>query len=139
MRPLWLPLVLLLGCSFSEDPQREIDKHTLVVAEKEGAEATQSMERLIAQGRRAIPTIELALQQARPTGKRNLVLVLRRIGDAEAIPLLRHLAQHDADALVKREARTTLEGWAKAPGERGDKARAALRLLDESSARQEAG
>ena len=86
-RALWLPVMLLLGCSFSEDPQREIDKHTLVVAEKEGAEATQSMERLITHGRRAIPTIELALQQARPTGKRNLVLVLRRIGDAEAIPL----------------------------------------------------
>jgi HEAT repeat protein len=140
MRGSWrLTVVLLVGCTFSTDPQREIDKHTTIVADKEGIEATQSLERLISHGRRAIPTIELALQQAKPPGRRNLVIALRRIGDGEAVPLLARLVVRDGDEMVRREARTTLEGWAKAPGERGDKARAALRTIDERSQREEAG
>ncbi len=139
MRWLLALAATLFGCSFSEDVQRDIDKYVQIAAEKEGLEASQAMQHLQKIGKRTIPTIELALQQARPAGKKNLITVLRRIGDGEVVPLLQQLAIFDPELTVRREARMTIEGWAKAPGERGDKARAALRKIDEATQRNEAG
>ena len=138
---VWILVLLtsLVGCNFSDAVQHDIDKYTQVAAEKEGLEASQAMARLVQIGRRSIPTIELALQQAPPTGKRNLVVVLRRIGEVDVVSLLQHLAIHDSDPIVRSEARNTLEAWAKGPGDRGDKARAALRKIDEMADRQETG
>jgi hypothetical protein len=78
---------------------------------------------------------------ASPAGRKNLILALRRIGDVEAVPLLRQVALYDVAADVRREAGWTLRQWAAGPAgeERADKARAAVRALDEASGSEESG
>ena len=96
-------------------------------------------ERLVPHGRRAIVIIEAALHTAQPPGRKNLIVALRRIHDADAVPLLRHFAVFDASPDVRTEARWTLEQWALEKGELGAKSRAALRTVDELKGREEAG
>ena len=74
-------------------------------------------------------------------GKKNLILALRRIGDAEAVPLLAHIAEFEPNADIKREAEWTLRTWA-ADGKaaaRAEKAKAAVRKLEEARGTEEAG
>ena len=62
-------------------------------------------------------------------------------GDVEAVPLLGHMAQFEPNADVRREAEWTLRGWAddaKAK-ERAERAKAALRTIEEARGTQEAG
>jgi hypothetical protein len=106
---------------------------------QEGAEAKAAGDRLARIGRRAIPTIEAAMHTAKPAGRKNLILALREIGDAEAVPLLRHLALFDAAPDVRREAEWTLRKWAQGADARADKARAAVRAIEEIREREEAG
>ncbi len=94
-------------------------------------------ERLGADGRRALPAIEGALHGASEPGRKNLILALRRIGDGEAVPLLRQLALYDKSASVRREAEWTLQQWSLGSDERALKARAALRVIDELRGREE--
>jgi hypothetical protein len=49
------------------------------------------------------------------------------------------VAAWDADADVRREALWTLRGWAAEAGARGEKARAALRSVDEIRRHEESG
>ena len=79
------------------------------------------------------------MHTAEVPGRKNLVLALRKIGDADAVPLLRHIALFDPAPDVRVEAEWTLKTWAVAKDARGEKARAALRELDERRAREEAG
>ena len=70
------------------------------------------------------------MHTASPTGKKNLILALRKIGDVEAVPLLGHMAQFEPNADVRREAEWTLKSWAadgaaKAAGASGRRRRCA--------------
>ena len=38
-------------------------------------------------------------------------MALRRIGDRQAVPILRHFGRYDADETVRREALFTLATW----------------------------
>jgi len=97
----------------------------------ESSEGGRDLARLARHGRRALPFIEAGLHTAEPPGRRNLVAALRRIGDAEAAPLLLHITAYDAVPTVRTDARAVLEEWATASDPRGDRARAALRRLTE--------
>ena len=134
-----LALCLLAGCS--DRTETEARGNVTLLLHQEGAEARAAGERLAKMGRRAIPTIEAALHTADPGGRKSLIVVLRQIGDGEAIPLLRHLAAFDADASVRQEAEWTLKQWAAdaSNGARAEKSKAALRAIDEIRAREEAG
>lgn len=99
----------------------------------------RAIERLVLRGRGAIPLVEAALHTAEPPGRKNLLLLLRRIGDPAAVPLLRHYALYDPEPEVRSEAEWTLRGWAKETDERARRAREALRLLEEWKAREAAG
>ena len=128
-------LVLVAGCTRRELRDREIRDEVSIVAAREGALAERSMEELRRYGRDAIPYIEAALPSASVTGKLNLVMALRRIGDAEAVPLLRHLALHEPEEAVRIEAETTLRRWAEGGGPRAARAREALRQIEERGGR----
>ena len=69
-------------------------------------------ERLARYRRAAIPQIETAMHTAAPNGRLHLVAALDRIGDEEAVPVLRHLAVYDITAEVREAAEGLLTRWA---------------------------
>ncbi len=133
-----LPFVFLLACTGSSTDE-EIRGQVTLLLNQEGAPAQAAGQRLVGYGKRAIPTIEAAMHTASPSGKKNLIGVLRQIGDESAIPLLRHISIYEPADDVRREALWTLQGWAKQNDARGAKSRDALRAIDEARQREEAG
>jgi hypothetical protein len=134
--------LLLLAASLAacadDGGERALERDAQAVAEG-SAEAATAAERLAASGRAAIPAIETAFYAARIEGRLDLVVVLRRIGDAEAVPLLLHRARWDTDERVRKEAEWTLRGWAGGRDERAARARRAVRRLEESRADEKNG
>jgi hypothetical protein len=141
--PLLAAVLLVLGCALGacNDADDDIRANVTLLCNHEGALASAAAEHLARHGRRAIPTIEAALHTASPVGRKNLILALRQIGDVEAVPLLGHVAGFDASADVRKEAEWTLRKWASDPSApaRADKARAAVRALEESQGTEGAG
>ena len=136
---LLVGLTALPACTRRELREREIRDEVEIIAAREGALAERSMEELRKYGRDAIPPIEAALPKASPTGQLNLVMALRRLGDPEAIPLLRQLVLRNQMEAVRIEAEVTLRSWAKGSDVRAERARAALRSIDEAQGRGSAG
>lgn len=141
MRLASLALALLLtACRDNPDALRG---DVQIVAAHEGEMMQAAARRLARHGAAALPPIEAALHTADEAGRKNLIYALRQIGEAEAIPLLRHLALHDAAEGVRREALWTLEQWAAAKDkgheERARRAGAAVREIQEQQGREEAG
>ncbi len=83
-------------------------------------------ERLAAYKRAAIPQIETALHTAAPTGRLHLITAMARIGDGEAVPILRHTSLYDITPDVRAAAEAVLTRWAAANDARGARARAAI-------------
>ncbi len=81
-------------------------------------------ERLAAYKRKAVPQIETALHGAAPPGRLHLVAAMARIGDGEAVPVLRHTALYDITPEVRDAAEAVLT-----PG-RAPMTRAATRARD---------
>jgi hypothetical protein len=138
MLTAFLGMSSIAACSENDD---QIRAQVTILCNREGAPATNAAEQLARYGRRAIPMIEAAMHTATASGKKNLIMALRKIGDAEAIPLLAHMAQFEPSPDVKREASWTLKTWAaddKQP-DRAAKAKAALRKIEESQGTEEAG
>ncbi len=96
-----------------------------------------ALDRLVAYKRAAIPQIETALHTAAPPGRLHLVTAMDRIGDADAIPILRHVALFDITPDLRSAAEATLTRWAAA----GDRERAfrAQEALQEIARRRAAG
>jgi hypothetical protein len=132
-------VALITGCS--DHAEDDIRAHVTIAINYEGPQAVQAAEYLQKYGRRAIPTIESAMHTASPPARKNLILALRRIGDIEAVPLLRHIAQYDTAPDVRREASWTLKQWAagQAGDPRTEKAREAVRALDEAAGSEDSG
>jgi hypothetical protein len=130
--------VIAVACNDSDD---QIRASVTILVNHEGSLATAAAEHLQRQGRRALPTIEAALHTAPVSGRLNLILALRRIGDPEAIPLLRQRALHDPSPEVQREALWTLKQWAADTRDqvRSERARAAVRAIEEERGHEEAG
>jgi HEAT repeat protein len=130
--------LLLTGCRDNPDALRG---DVQIVAAHEGEMMQAAARRLARHGTAALPPIEAAFHTADESGRKNLIYALRQIGEAEAIPLLRHLALHDAAEGVRREALWTLEQWAAAKDheERARRAGAAVREIQEQQGREEAG
>jgi HEAT repeat protein len=134
-----LPVVLALACACGDHTESEARANVTLLLNQEGSEAHAASERLAKLGARAIPTIEAAMHTASPSGRKNLILALRKIGDAEAVPLLRHIAIYDKEHDVRREAEWTLKQWAAGEGARAEKSRAALRTIAEARSSEGAG
>jgi hypothetical protein len=129
---------LLAAACTGELRERALEEDAAAVGAA-SAQGEAAAARLVAAGRDAIPPIEAAMHGARIEGRLDLIVALRRIGDAEAIPLLLHRARLDADERVRKEAEFTLRGWAGEKGDRAERARRALRALEESRADAQTG
>jgi len=127
------------ACSHRELREREIRDLVALVSVHEGDVAEEAIERLVPYGPLAITEIEAALPKASFTGQLNLVLALRRLGHPEAIPLLLHLAERNEFEPVRIESKVTLRMWARGTGPRAERARAALRALEEKQGRRDDG
>lgn len=128
----------LVACNGADE---DIRANVALLSQREGALAMAAADHLAGIGRRAIPAIESALHTATPRGRKNLVMALRKIGDADAVPLLGHLAAYDPSPDVAREAEWTLRRWAadgKAPA-RAAGAHQALRAVEEARKAEGAG
>ena len=138
---LALAAFAVVGAAACNDADDDIRANVTLLCNHEGALATAAAEHLARYGRRAIPTIEAAMHTASPTGKKNLILALRKIGDVEAVPLLGHIAQFEPNADVRREAEWTLRQWAgeDQAKERAARAKAAVRVLEEAKGTEDAG
>ena len=131
---------IALGACSDRD-EAEIRADVTLLSNHEGAIAATAADHLARFGRRGIPTIEAALHTASPPGKKNLIVALRKIGDVEAIPLLRHVATFEPSEDVRREAEWTLKQWAGDDGNRARAAaaRAAVRAMEEARGAEQAG
>lgn len=132
-----LPLLLPLAACISDDDGGRADAQAVAV--HEGDAVAIATQRLVRRGRSSLPSIEAALHTARPAGRKNLIVALRKIGDAEAVPLLRHVALYDDEESVRVEAEWTLQGWAAEQNGRGERARRAIREIEERRGREAAG
>jgi hypothetical protein len=140
-RSLALVVMVMAVPACSDRDEADIRADVTLLSNHEGAIAATAAEHIARFGRRAIPTIEAALHTASTPGKKNLVLALRKIGDVEAVPLLRHVATFEASEDVRREAEWTLKQWAgdESHQARAAAARAAVRAVEEARDAEQAG
>ncbi|HVV15708.1 MAG TPA: HEAT repeat domain-containing protein [Polyangia bacterium] len=89
-----------------------------------------AMDRLAAFRRAAIPQMETALHTAAPAGRLHLIAAMARIGDAEAVPILRHAALFDVAPEVRGAGEAVLSRWAADPSDSGRAARAGAALVE---------
>jgi hypothetical protein len=105
---------------------RDIGNEINVLVLRNDALVGPATERLVAYRRNAIPQIETAIHTAAPNGRLNLVAALDRIGDEEAVPVLRQVAVYDVTPEVRAAAEAALTRWATGQDHRGERARAGL-------------
>lgn len=118
---LSLPLAACEDVSY-----RDIGAQIGVLTKRTDPLVPRAQKRLAEHGRKALVQIETALHTATLAGRLNLIGALEAIGDAEAIPILRHLAVYDPKNEARRAAEAVLTLWLDKGGSRGDASRAAL-------------
>ena len=138
-RAALLTIFALVACSRDADMGKIHDEVDILTA-REGQLAEDAANRLAKNfGVRAIPSIETAMHTANPPGRLNCIMALRRIGHPDAIPLLRHVALHDDEEGVRKEAEITLRQWAAQNDDRAAKSRAAVRAIEEAQQQEHKG
>jgi len=119
-------LACLAGAACEDRIHREIAAEIHLLLEPKTAILTGTQSRLTAFGIKAIPQIEVALHTASVRGRQDLIAALVEIGDAEAIPILRHFAVYDENAAVRDACRQALSDWKAGSGQRAEAASKAL-------------
>ena len=111
---LVLVLAALVGAATGCDDSshRDVQDEINILTRRNDALVPPATERLARYGRVAIPQIETALHTAAPTGRLHLIDAFARIGDEEAVPVLRHFAIYDVRPNVRRACEDLLETWA---------------------------
>jgi hypothetical protein len=124
-------LACVFACLACEDGSHgDIGDEINILVRRDDQLVAPATERLAKYRRRALPQIETALHTSAPTGRLHLLAALDRIGDDEAVPVLRHVATYDMTADVRVAAEGILKRWASGEaGARADRARAALTEL----------
>ncbi len=84
---------------------REVE---VLIAEA-GSAAKEAERRLLARGVSAIAILETGLYQADAMGRVRIVKTLAKLESEEATPVLKHIAAHDDDELVRETARSALD------------------------------
>jgi HEAT repeat protein len=134
-----------LTAACEDTSYRKIGAEITVLAKRsQDPRVDGARQRLVGFGAAAIPQIETALHTAQERGRLHLVAAMQDIGDAEAIPILRHLAVYDSSADVRASCASILKGWAAATATttafaaRAERARLALARVEELRAKGEA-
>ena len=129
-----------LTAACEDTSYRKIGSEITVLAKRsQDPRVDGARQRLVAFGAAAIPQIETALHTAQERGRLHLVAAMQDIGDAEAIPILRHLAVYDSSADVRASCASILKGWAAATATapRAERARTALARVEDLRRRGE--
>jgi len=105
--PVWASLVAVLACACVDADPPALRTLVTVISTQDGQAATEATQRLCEYGRRSLVVVEAALHTATPPGRKRLLRAIRQLGDADAIPLVSHLAQYDEDEGVRAEAERT--------------------------------
>jgi hypothetical protein len=119
--------LLLSACE--DGSHRDIGDEINILTRRNDALVGPATTRLARFGRKAIPQIETALHTAAPTGRLHLIEAMGRIGDDQAVPVLRHVAIYDVSPDVREAAEALLARWAQgeaSAGAAGAAARAAI-------------
>lgn len=128
-------IIFLAACQDDKgeasDRGLEIGSAVQLLATTQGELAEQALRRLVPHGRAVLPYLEAAFHTAPASGRRNLVVTLRRLGLSESAPLLAHIAAYDENLATARDARQTLNLWASERGPRGEAAKKVLPKVDE--------
>lgn len=113
-RPIAIAFLVSLSCTprACDDTDDDLARDVEILLGESDRAADGAEARLIAQGRPAIVMLESGLYQAEPRGRLRIVQVLAAIGNPEAAPILRHLAEHDPDDGVRQAAAEGLSALA---------------------------
>jgi hypothetical protein len=117
---------LALGAACEDGSHADIADEINILVRRNDQLVPPATERLAAYKRAAIPQIETSLHTSAPTGRLHLVAAMARIGDSEAVPILRHTSLYDVTPDVRAAAESVLARWAAANDARGARSRAAL-------------
>jgi hypothetical protein len=107
-----LTLAAPFGGACDDVSHQDIGDEINILVRRDDQLVPPATERLAAYKRKAIPQIETALHTSAPTGRLHLVAALDRIGDDEAVPVLRHVALYDITSEVREAAGAVLARWA---------------------------
>lgn len=131
---LLLVTSLWLGAC-DDSAHHDIGDEINILTRRNDALVQPAIERLAGYGRKAIAQIETALHTAAPSGRLYLLAALEKIDDAEAVPVLRHVAVYDVSGEVRENAERILAAWAAGAREPGrTRATAARALIDRKRA-----
>jgi len=123
---LLLP-VLLMFSACEEVAHHDInDEINILVRIRRPELVGPAIDRLARYRRSAIPQMETAMHASAPPGRMHLIAAFDKIGDGEAVPVLRHVAVFDITPEVREAAEHLLSRWASADGARAARAKAAL-------------
>jgi hypothetical protein len=125
-----LLLAALAGGACEDGSHGDIADEINILVRRNAQLVPPAMERLAAFKRAAIPQIETALHTAAPAGRLHLIAVMARIGDGEAVPILRHAALFDIAPEVRAAAEAVLSRWAADSSDAPRAARAGTALAD---------
>ena len=106
--------LLLSAAACEEVSHRDIGDEINILVRRDDALVAPATDRLARYRRSAIPQIETAMHTAAPAGRHHLIAALEKIGDDEAVPILRHVAVFDITADVRAAAENLLSRWATA-------------------------
>lgn len=111
-----LVLVMLAAPGCDDSSHRDIQDEINILTRRNDALVPPATDRLARYGRVAIPQIETAIHTAAPMGRLHLIDAFARIGDEEAIPVLRHFAVYDVRPQMRRACEDLLATWASDSG-----------------------
>jgi hypothetical protein len=129
----------LTGAACDDVSHQDIGDEINILVRRDDQLVPPATERLAGYKRRAIPQIEVALHTAAPVGRLHLVAALDRVGDDEAVPILRHVAVYDMTPEVRDAAEAVLARWAAAPEADAGRATRARAAQTEIARRRAAG
>jgi len=127
-RLFFLVLVPFLACE--EVSHRDIGDEVNILIRLDDQMVAAATDRLARYRRAAIPQIETAMHTAAPKGRLHLIAALEKIGDGDAVPVMRHIAVFDITAEVRDAAEGVLSRWAAAPDKKGRATRAQAALAE---------
>ena len=131
-------LLITTAAACEEVSHRDIgDEINILVRIRRPELVGPAIDRLSRYRRAAIPQMETAMHTSAPPGRLHLIAALDKIGDGEAVPVLRHVAVFDITPEVREAAEKLLSRWA-AGGDGGRAARAKA-ALDEIARKRAAG
>ena len=99
-----LPALLCCSAGCDNPAERTAQRAVRGLVKARPAQRDRALDRVVALGRLALTDIEQEMHSAKPEGRVRLLHALRRIGEREALPLVRFLARWAEDPEVRRQA-----------------------------------